>query len=54
MVVSNRNWSCDRTKTRAVLDIPSAFSAGEGLVLVKLGAEMSLNCRNSIGEITRR
>jgi hypothetical protein len=36
------------------VDILSVFSAEEELVLVKLVAEMSLNCRNSIEEITRR
>lgn len=54
MVVDSRNWSCDRTKNLAVLGILSVFSAEEGLVLVMLVAETSLNCRKSTGEITIR
>lgn len=54
MVVSNRNWFCDWIKIWVVLDILSVFLVGEGFVFVKFGVEMSLNCRNFIGEIIRR
>lgn len=54
LLANSRNWFYDHTKILAVVGILSVFSAEEELVLVKLVAEISLNCRNSIEEITRR